>query len=129
MRNIIIGFGLFFTFSLVYASNEVSQLRDIAREVEDHRDLTIDCLIEIKLSKQKGWGSEQCLRYQSFAKSTLPAFQSKVKAAATLFNNYSKSTSASKRRVKRGLKELLIIQEGMLSIKSISNKIKNASNT
>ncbi len=118
-----------FLCSTGLVADEVSDLRDMARTSGDHREVTIDCLIEVKINKANGWKSEECLKYKHFAVNELQAFKSNIKAATSAFKVYSKSGSASKNRIKRGLKQLIIIQENMESIGSLSSKIKSESKT
>ena len=116
-------------YSALSGADEVSDLRDMARLSDDHRELTIDCLIEMKIEKGSGWKSEECLRFKDYSKNELQVFKSNIKAATSAFKVYSKSGSASKNRIKRGLKQLIIIQVNMESIGGISAKIKAESKT
>ncbi len=115
--------------SALSVADEVSDLRDMARLSDDHRELTIDCLIEIKIDKASGWESDECLKYKHFSVNELQVFKSNIKTATSAFKVYSKSVSASKSRIKRGLKQLIIIQENMESIGGLSAKIKTESKT
>jgi hypothetical protein len=110
-------------------ADEVSDLRDMARISGDYRELTIDCLIEVKINRANGWKSEECLKYKHFSENELQAFKSNIKTSTSAFTAYSKSGSASKNRIKRGLKQLIIIQENMESIGGLSAKIKSKSKT
>ncbi len=116
-------------FSTGLLADEVSDLRDMARTSGDHRELTVDCLIEVKINKANGWKSDECLKYKHFSVNELQAFKSSIKTATSAFMVYSKSGSASKNRIKRGLKQLIIIQENMKSIGDLSAKIKSESKT
>jgi hypothetical protein len=109
-------------------ADEVGKLRDMARASDDYRELAIDCLIEMKIDKSSGWESQECAKYKHFSVNELQAFKSEINAAVLAFKAYSKSGEASKNRVKRGLKQLIIIQENMGSVGDISKKIKNESN-
>jgi hypothetical protein len=111
-------------FGSALSADEVGDLRDIARLSEDYRELTVDCLIEIKIDKAKGWVSEECERYKHFSAGELHDFKVEIKKATSAFKEYSKSGSASKNRIKRGLKQLILIQENMESVGEISDKIK-----
>jgi len=113
--------------SATATADEVGKLKDMARASDDHRELTIDCLIEMKLKKAKGWETKPCKQYQLFATNELQVFRSEIKVATKAFTAYSKSEEASKRRVRRGLKQLFFIQENMKSIRSLSAEIKAAS--
>ena len=115
--------------SALSVADEVSNLRDMARLSDDHRELTIDCLIEMKIDKAVGWESDECLKYKHFSANELQVFKSNIKTATSAFKVYSKSGNASKNRIKRGLKQLIIIQENMESIGGLSAKIKTESKT
>jgi hypothetical protein len=110
-------------------ADEVGKLRDMARASEEYRELTIDCLIEMRINNSNGWESSECVEYKHFSLTELQVFKSEIKSATLAFKAYSKSGDASKSRVKRGLKHLIIIQENMESIGNISNKIKSESKT
>ena len=113
--------------SALSVADEVSDLRDMARASDDDRAIAIDCLIEIKIDKANGWKSEECLKYRYYSTNKLQAFKSDIKTAISAFKVYSKSGSANKNRIKRGLKQLIIIQENMKSIGDLSVKIKTES--
>ncbi|MEJ2610172.1 MAG: hypothetical protein P8179_08810 [Candidatus Thiodiazotropha sp.] len=110
-------------------ADEVGKLRDMARSSDEYKELAIDCLIELKTDQSGGWESQECAKYKHFSVNELQAFKSEINTAALAFKVYVKSGEASKNRVKRGLKQLFIIQENMGSIGNISTKIKNESNT
>lgn len=110
-------------------ADEVGMLRDLAKTSEDYRELSIDCLIEMKVDKASGWESEECAKYKHFSVSELQVFKSEINNAVIAFKAYSKSGDASKSRIKRDLKQLIKIQENMKSIDNISTKIKNESKT
>ncbi len=48
----------FFMCCSVSFADEVSDLRDLARLSQDHREFAIDCLIEVKTNKANGWEGE-----------------------------------------------------------------------
>lgn len=108
-------------------ADEVGDLRGMARVSEDHKELTIDCLIEMRISKGNGWESEECSKYKHFSANELQEFKSKIKMTTSAFKEYSKSGDVSIKRIKRGLKQLIIIQENMKSIGGLSAKIKTGS--
>jgi len=110
-------------------ADEVSDVRDMAKLSEEYRGLSIDCLVEMKVKKMKGWASDSCEEYKKFAKHDLQTYKAEIKKTTSSFVAYSKSEDVSIRRVKRGLKQLFIIQSNMESIDKISKKIKVASNT
>ena len=124
MKKIIFCLALAIACSTTIASDEMPRLEVMAKDSEEYRNLSIDCLIEMKVSKEEGWNTKQCLNYQSFVKNTLPVFKNEVKANASSFREYSKSSDTSEIMEKRGLKQLQIINENMASIKSITRKIK-----
>ncbi|KJG36575.1 hypothetical protein UA32_16365 [Photobacterium angustum] len=122
----------FLVASLVCSSaiaDEVSDLRDMAKLSEEYRDLSIDCLVEMKVKKMNGWASDNCNEYKDFAKNDLQTYKVKIKKTTSSFVEYSKSENVSMRKVKRGLKQLFIIQSNMDSIDKIRKKIKVAANT
>ncbi|MGR6840054.1 hypothetical protein ACU5DF_13410 [Aliivibrio wodanis] len=41
-------------------ADEVSDVRDMAKLSEEYRGLSIDCLVEMKVKKMKGWASDSC---------------------------------------------------------------------
>ena len=77
-------------YSALSGADEVSDLRDMARLSEDHRELTIDCLIELKTEKASGWKSEECLKFKEFSTNELQVFKSNIKATTSAFKVYSK---------------------------------------
>jgi len=114
---------LFMCCSVSFA-DEVSDLRDLARLSQDHRELSIDCLIEVKTNKANGWEGEVCEKYKKFSTTGLQSFKVETEAATSAFKEYSKSDGATKNRVKRGLKQLVLIQENAEGIRNITSKIK-----
>lgn len=76
-----------------------------------------------------GWASDNCNEYKYFAKNDLQTYKVKIKKTTSSFVEYSKSENVSMRKVKRGLKQLFIIQSNMDSIDKIRKKIKVAANT
>ena len=110
-------------------ADEVGKLRDMAKDSEEYRELAIDCLIEIKINTSSGWESQECTKYKRFSVTELQAFKSEIKEATHAFKSYSKSGESSKKRIKRGLKQLILIQENMESIGNISANIKNETKT
>ena len=114
---------LFMCCSVSFA-DEVSDLRDLARLSQDHRELAIDCLIEVKTNKANGWEGEACEKYKKFSTTGLQPFKVETEMATSAFKAYSKSNGATKNRVKRGLKQLVLIQENSESIRNIAGKIK-----
>ena len=91
---------------------------------QDHRELAIDCLIEVKTNKANGWEGEACEKYKKFSTTGLQAFKVEAEIATSAFKAYSKSNGATKNRVKRGLKQLVLIQENAESIRNVTGKIK-----
>ena len=119
---------LLLVFSSGFATaDEVDNLRDMARKTKDYLDISIECQVEVRVAKSAAWESEPCRAYKTFAKIDLPLFRAKIKAATASFVTYSKSSEASKRRIKRGLKQLLIIQINMEGIDRVGQKIKKSS--
>jgi len=114
----------FFMCCSVSFADEVSDLRDLARLSQDQRELAIDCLIEVKTNKANGWEGEACEKYKKFSTTGLQAFKVETEMATSAFKAYSKSNGATKNRVKRGLKQLVLIQENSESIRNIAGKIK-----
>ena len=114
---------LFMCCSVSFA-DEVSDLRDLARLSQDHRELAIDCLIEVKTNKANGWEGEACEKYKKFSTTGLQAFKVETEIATSAFKAYSKSNGSTKNRVKRGLKQLVLIQENAESIRNVTGKIK-----
>ena len=112
-------------FSSASVANEIGKLREMTRITESYKELSIDCLTEIIINKASGQESGECEKYKHFALNELQSFESEVTATLNTFTAYSKPGNVSKRKFKRGLKQLLIIQENMESIVSISTKIGN----
>ena len=110
-------------------ADEVGDLRDMAKLSEEYRDLSIYCLVEMKVKKINGWASDSCEEYKKFSKNDLQKYKNEMKNTTSSFVAYSKSKDVSVRRVKRGLKQLLIIQSNMDSMDKINKQIKVASNT
>jgi len=109
-------------------ADEVGKLRDLTKTSEDYRAQAIDCLVEMKINKSDGWKSDECKRFKLFSSHELQAFKSEIQSTTLAFKVFSKSDDASKRRIKRGLTQLILIQENMESIRNIAEKIKSESN-
>lgn len=121
-------------FSSPAISNELDNIRDIERTTEKFKEISISCLIEIKAHKAKTWEtrgskSKACEKYKAYAKNEIKSLKSKAQKAIDEFKAYSKSGDASKRRIQRGLKSLILIQENIKSIKNIGDDIKSESKT
>ncbi|NRB40321.1 MAG: hypothetical protein HRU20_17940 [Pseudomonadales bacterium] len=115
---------LFTISSSAYSKDIVDSLKDMRKQSEDFRELSIDCLVELKVSKDKGWKSDECVEYQQLSKTELRVFKEKLKIKSDLFRDYSKNKEGSKRRIKRGVNQLLTIKYNMQSMKEITNNFK-----
>jgi hypothetical protein len=113
--------------SSVLADDVIDFLSDLKNESEEFREIAIECLVEIKVSKENGWDSAECGSYKALSKDEFSEFKSNVKKAMSDFERYSESNDASSRRIKRGLKYLLEIQSDMAGLGELNNKIRNSS--
>ena len=104
----------------------VSELRDAAKLSEEYRELTINCYIDAKLFKQKAWKKEACSDYKVMAKTQLQAYRRSVQHKTKQFREFMHNDEPSIRRIKKGLKQLAIIQFNLENIRSGSKKIKMA---
>ena len=108
----------------VSCADAVDSLQDASKQSKKIRDLTIDCYVEVKISKAKGWKTDECREYKIMSKTELKAFRNSVKRYTNDFREQSKNKDLSIRRIKRGLKKLMIIQSNMESVGAINKKIK-----
>jgi hypothetical protein len=109
------------------ADDAIDFLGDLENESEEFREISIECLVEIKVSKENGWDSAECGSYKALSKDEFSEFKSNVKKATSDFKRYAESNEASNRRIKRGLKYLLEIQSDMVGLAELNNQIKNSS--
>ena len=101
---------LFSISSSAYSKDIVDSLKEMRKQSDDYRELSIDCLVELKVSKGDGWKSDECTEYQQLSKTELQVFKEKIKIQSDLFRDYSKNKEGSKRRIKRGINQLLTIK-------------------
>ncbi len=123
MNKYIFGFLVMLVSGHVLADS-VDSLQDMSKESGKIRELTIECYVELKMAKSKGWKSEECVAYKQFSKNELQEFRKSIKKNTEEFRKESKSKDLSKRRIKRGLKKLVIIQSNMENVGTINKKIK-----
>ena len=116
---------LFSISSSAYSKDIVDSLKEMRKQSDDYRELSIDCLVELKVSKGDGWKSDECTEYQQLSKTELQVFKEKIKIQSDLFRDYSKNKEGSKRRIKRGINQLLTIKYNMQSMKQITSNFKS----
>ncbi len=112
--------------SVSVKADVIDDLRALKHSARDYRELTVDCLVEVKLFKAKGWGSSECEKYEEFSKKSLHEFKAEVKGTTQEFVASVRKKELSMRRTKRGMKYLMIIKSNSENISTLSKGIKLA---
>ena len=63
--------------------DEINDLQEMAALSDEYKDITLNCLVEMKLQKSKGWDSESCEVYKVIAKTDIQKYAYDIK------NDYS----------------------------------------
>ena len=107
-------------------TDEINDLQEMADLSEKYKDITLNCLVEMKLQKGKGWDSESCEVYKVIAKTDIQKYAYDIKITATSFARYAKSEGVKLHDVRKGFKELFTIETNFNAIKELSKTIQLA---
>jgi len=107
-------------------SDEVNDLKNMAAISDDYKDITLNCLVEMKLQKKQGWQSEDCKIYQKIAKTDIQKYAYKMKITTASFARYAKTQGVDTEEVRKGFKELFTIETNFNAIKTLSKTIQLA---
>jgi len=107
-------------------TDEINDLQEMADLSEKYKDITLNCLVEMKLQKEKGWDSESCEVYKVIAKTDIQKYAYDIKITAASFARYAKSEGVKQHDVRKGFKELFTIETNFNAIKELSKTIQLA---
>ena len=106
--------------------DEIDDLQEMAALSDEYKDITLNCLVEMKLQKSKGWDSESCEVYKVIAKTDIQKYAYDIKITAAAFARYAKSEGVDEQDIRKGFKELFIIETNFNAIKELSKTIQLA---
>ncbi|TEW49260.1 hypothetical protein [Psychromonas algicola] len=106
--------------------DEIDDLQEMAELSNEYKDITLNCLVEMKLQKSKGWDSESCEVYKVIAKTDIQKYAYDIKITAAAFARYAKSEGVDQSNVRKGFKELFTIETNFNAIKELSKTIQLA---
>ena len=104
----------------------IDDLRELKNTAKENRDLTVACLVEVKIGKAKGWKSRECQAYEAFSKSDLVQFKTRVKELSSEFAKLSRAKSISMNRIKQGLRYMYNIKSDSENVSKLSAEIKTS---
>ena len=106
--------------------SEIDDLQEMAALSNEYKDIALNCLVEMKLQKNKGWESESCNIYKVIAKTDIQKYAYDIKITAAAFARYAKSEDANEEDIRKGFKELFTIETNFNAIKELSKTIQLA---
>jgi len=107
-------------------SDEVNDLKKMASISDNYKEITLNCLVEMKLQKSQGWHSKDCKAYQQIAKTDIQQYAYKVKITTASFARYARTEGVDAEEVRKGFKELFTIETNFNAIKMLSKTIQLA---
>jgi len=106
--------------------NEIDNLEEMADLSEEYKDITLNCLVEMKLQKSQGWNSKNCEAYKVIAKTDIQKYAYDIKITTAAFARFAKTQGVDPEEVRKGFKELFTIETNFNAIKTLSKTIQLA---
>jgi len=97
--------------------NEIDTLREMNKLSKEYKEISLNCLVEMKLKKREGWESQDCKAYQAISRNALKQYSYDVKNTTAAFTRYVKTQQVSEQEIKEGLRYLFIIETNLNTIK------------
>ena len=105
-------------------ADEINDLRDMNKLSQEYKDISFNCLIEMKFDKATGWDSERCELYKKINKIKIQNYTYNVKLTTAAFNRYAKSKNTSPEDIKVGLEQALLLETNLDTIKKHAKTIQ-----